>query len=105
MEKYNVELLPAAYADLDEIFDYIMLDNSQAAVRILDDITQALRRLEDFPYSGTPLPGNSLKELNFRMVVIEPYLAFYRFIDNKVYVYRVLHGARNYLHLLSKELT
>jgi Plasmid stabilization system protein len=105
MEKYNVELLPAAYVDLDEIFDYIMVDNSQAAGKILDDITQVLRRLEDFPYSGTLLPGNSLKELNFRMVIIEPYLVFYRFIDDKVYVYRVLHGARNYLHLLRKELT
>lgn len=82
-----------------------MVDNPQAAARMLDDIMRALRRLEDFPDSETLLPGHSLKKFNFRMVVVEPYLAFYRFIDNKVYVYRVLHGARNYLHLLRKELT
>ncbi len=105
MEKHEVELLPAAYADLDEIFDYILLDNPHAAAKMLDDIMQALRRLEDFPLSGAPFPDHSLKEFNFRMVVVEPYLAFYRFIDNKVYVYRVLHGTRNYLNLLRKELT
>lgn len=105
MEKYEVELLPAAYTDLDEIFDYIMIDNPQAAAEMLDDIMQALRHFEDFPHSGAPLPNHSLKEFNFRMVIIEPYLAFYRFIDNKVYIYRVLHGARNYLHLLTSELT
>ncbi len=104
MEKYDVELLPAAYADLDEIFDYIMVDNSQAAARMLDNIMQALRRLENFPHSGAPLIDRSLKKFNFRMVIIEPYIAFYRFIDNKVYVYRVLHGARNYPHLLKDTL-
>jgi len=43
MEKYNVELLPAAYADLDEIFDYILVDNPQAAERTLDKIMDSLR--------------------------------------------------------------
>jgi len=38
MEKYDVELLPVAYADLDEIFDYIMADNPQAAAEMLDTI-------------------------------------------------------------------
>ena len=100
MERYDVELLPAAYSDLDEIFDYIMADNLQAAVSILDSIMQSLRRLENYPHSGAPLLERSLKKFNFRMVMVDPYIAFYRFIDNRVFVYRVLHGARNYLHLL-----
>ena len=100
MEKYNVELLPAAYADLDEIFDYILADNPKAAERTLDKIMTFLRRLEDFPHSGTLLLERSLKNFNFRMIIVDPYIAFYRFIDNKVYVYRILHGARNYPDLL-----
>ncbi|GAW32760.1 RelE/StbE family addiction module toxin, partial [Carboxydocella sp. JDF658] len=47
MEKYNVELLPAAYTDLDEIFDYIMVDNPSAADSILESIMHALSRLEN----------------------------------------------------------
>lgn len=104
MEKCEVELLPAAYSDLDEIFDYIVVDNPQAAEIILDNIMQALRRLEDLPHSGAPLIDRSLEKFNFRMVIVEPYIAFYRFVDNKVYVYRVLHGARNYPHLLKGDM-
>ena len=43
MGKYDVELLPAAYTDLDEIFDYIMADNPQAAAEMLDTIMESLR--------------------------------------------------------------
>ena len=104
MPKFNVELLPAAYADLDEIFDYILTDNPKAAIRMLDSIMQALYRLEDFPNSGSPLLHRSLNKFNFRMIIVDPYIAFYRFIDDIVYVYRVLHGARNYPHLLKDEI-
>lgn len=100
MERYNVGLLPAAYSDLDEIFDYIMAENPQAADGILESIIQSLHRLESYPHSGAPLFDRSLKNFNFRMVIVDPYIAFYRIIDSKVIVYRILHGARNYSHLL-----
>ena len=104
MEKYDVELLPAAYADLDEIFDYIMVDSTQAATEMLDSITESLRRLENFPHSGAPLLDRSMQKFNFKIVVIDPYIAFYRFIDDKVIIYRILHCARNYTHLLKKSV-
>ena len=89
MEKYDVELLPAAYADLDEIFDYIMVNNQQAATEMLDSIMKSLRRLENFPHSGAPLLDRSMQKFNFEIVVIDPYIAFYRFIDDKVIIYRI----------------
>jgi len=92
MERYDVELLPAAYSDLDEIFDYIMADNPQAAADMLEHIMTSLGRLENYPYSGKPLIDRSF--------IIDPYIAFYRFIDNKVLVYRILHGARKYSHIM-----
>jgi len=101
MKKYNVELLPAAYADMDEIFDYIMPDSLQAANETLDNIVSSLRRLEDFPQSGLFLNERSMKKFYFKMIIINSYIAFYRFIDEKVVVYRILHCARNYPHLLS----
>ena len=99
MEKYDVELLPAAYADLDEIFGYIMVDSTQAATEMLDSIMKSLRRLENFPHSGAPLLDHSMQKFNFKIVVIDPYIAFYRFIDDKVIIYRILHCARNYPYL------
>jgi plasmid stabilization system protein ParE len=100
MKNYEIILLPAAYSDLDEIFDFILAKNPAAAGRTLDKIMNSLRRLEDLPLSGAPLLERSLWKYEFKMVLIDPYLAFYRFIDNKVYVYRILHGARDYRHLL-----
>lgn len=100
MERHDVRLLPAAYSDIDEIFDYILIENPQAAVGMLDSIMHSLRRLENYPNSGAPLLDHSLRKFNFRMVTVGPYIAFYRFLDNKVLVYRILHGARNYPHLL-----
>ncbi len=104
MKKYNVELLPAAYADLDEIFDYLMPDSLQAANETLDNIASSLRRPEDFPQSGVSLTERPMKKFNFKMVVINPYIAFYRFIDGKVIIYRILHYARNYPHLLKASM-
>lgn len=100
MERYKVELLPATYSDLDEIFDYIMVENPQAADRILESIMQSLQRLESYPHSGAPLLDPSLKKFYFRMVIVDPYIAFYRFINKKIFVYRILHGARKYSYLL-----
>jgi plasmid stabilization system protein ParE len=104
MKKYDVELLPAAYADLDEIFDYIMPDSLQVANETLDNIVSSLHRLEDFPQSGVPLTERSMKKFNFKMFIINPYIAFYRFIDEKVIIYRILHFARNYPHLLKEAI-
>ncbi len=100
MIKHEIKFLPAAYLDLDEIFDYILVENPKAAGEILDSIMDSLRRLENYPNSGAPLLDRSLKKFNFRMVIAGSYIAFYRFIDDKILVYRILHGARNYPYLL-----
>jgi len=72
MAEYNVQLLPAADADLDDIF----LDNPNAASEVLDRIVASLHHLEDFPFFGTKLIGDSLNQYEFRMVISEPYIAF-----------------------------
>ncbi|MDD2586234.1 MAG: type II toxin-antitoxin system RelE/ParE family toxin [Syntrophomonadaceae bacterium] len=102
MGKFKVDLLPAAYEDLDEIFDYILLDDPAAAESMLDRIMTSLHRLQDFPNSGVKLTARSLKYYDFRMVIVDPYVAFYRFIDGKVYIYRILHGARDYIRILKQ---
>src|SRR5690554_515867 len=100
MKSYNVELLPEADDDLDNIFDYILLENPKAAVEVLDRVMTSLKQLEKFPYAGIKVTEKSLEHYKFRMVISEPYIAFYRVIENTVYVYRILHGAMNYLKIL-----
>ncbi|MEA1960819.1 MAG: type II toxin-antitoxin system RelE/ParE family toxin [Bacillota bacterium] len=100
--KFSVVLLPVAYEDLNEIFDYILLDNPAATEDMLDKITASLHLLEDFPNSGVKLTAKSLKYYDFRMVIIGPYIAFYRFINDNIYIYRILHGSRDYIKILKQ---
>lgn len=98
----EVELLPLAYEDLDAIFDYILLDNPSAAETMYEKIIGSFEHLKRFPDAGARLTHTSLAHYHFRMVVIEPYIAFYQFVDGKVVVYRILHGARGIVQVLKE---
>lgn len=100
MDKYKILFLKEAYNDLDTIFDYISLDNPSNANSMLDKIFKSLSPLENFPLLGTKIIHSSLKNYEFRMIVVDPYIMFYRIIDDIIYIYRVLHGARNYIDIL-----
>ena len=101
MKKYDVEFLPIAAKDLDVIFDYILLDSPNEAIAMLEKIMTRLEKLEDFPLLGKQLIHKSLNYYNFRMIIVEPYIIFYRFIDDIVYIYRILHGACDYIEALN----
>jgi plasmid stabilization system protein ParE len=45
-------LHPEAYADLDEIWEYIAADNLDAADRVREEIYTAIRTLVAFPHQG-----------------------------------------------------
>lgn len=103
MAEFKVEFLPAAKDDLNEIFDYILLENPVAAEEIMEKITNSLDHLRRFPHAGVKLTQISLEYFQFRMVIVKPYIAFYRFIDDKVLIYRVLHEARGAVPILKTE--
>lgn len=100
MEKYKIIFLPESYKDLDEIFDYILIDSTSNAQNMLDSIINAISNLENFPLSGKRLIHKSLDYYHFRMLIVDPYIVFYRFVDDTIYIYRVLHGARDYIDAL-----
>ena len=58
-------LHPEAYADLDEIWEYIAADNLDAADRVLDEIYQTLRSLVVFPAKVTPAPTSLQSRYGF----------------------------------------
>lgn len=100
MKAYKILFLKAAYRDLDTIFDYIALDNPSSADSILNKIFKSLANLETFPLSGTKIIHNSLKNYEFQMIIVQPYIVFYRVVDDIIYIYRILHGYRDYVNIL-----
>lgn len=96
MENYRVEYLQTALDDLEEIVLYIAKDSVQEALKMHDEIINKSNKLSTFPKLGREVPDKKIRRLGFRMLVISSYIAFYRIIDKKIYIYRVLHGKRNY---------
>lgn len=102
---YTVEFLVDALNDMSEIISaFVMLGSKQGAVRIKNKMNKAVQQISDFPYSGVIIPDDKLAKFDFRMIIVEKYLMFYRIFEaeRKVVFYRVLNGARNYPTLLKR---
>ncbi len=84
-------ILPAAEADLEDIWLYIAADNPPAADRFLERILERCHLLATFPYMGQARP-DLLPAL--RSFPIEDYVIFYRPVPDGVEIIRVLHGKR-----------
>ena len=83
---------PRALQDLDEIWDYIALDNPDAADQFVEMIEEKCHLLAQFPKIGT-----SCESLHpaLRYLPVGKYLLFYLPLDGGIEVVRVLHGARD----------
>ena len=98
----NIKYSPEAENDLVELKDYISseYDNPDAATRIVAMITKRIRDLQTFPKMGANLSSIIGIDTEYRYIVCEEYIAFYRFDECNVYIIRILHGQRDYLKIL-----
>ena len=98
----KLQLSQLANDDLLSIKDYIEkeLGNPAAAANTLAKITKSLRRLIDFPLSGAPLAKVMDFETDYRSVVCGNYISFYRYINDVIFVGRVLYARQDYIKIL-----
>jgi toxin ParE1/3/4 len=98
-QKNKIKYTPIAVDDMDEIFSYISKDNIVGAETLLKKITEGITRPAEFPNIGSVLSEEKYNLINrgYRFIVIQPYLVFYRIIDNTVIIHRILHSRRVYL--------
>ena len=85
---------PDAFADLDEIWEYIAQDNIDAADRVLADIHATLTHARGSPHIGHRRPDLTARPLRFH-VVRDQYLIAYAPDEKPLWVVAVLHGRRN----------
>ena len=83
-----------ALSDLNEIAEYIALDNFTAAKKLVQRVFSAVERLEDFPESGR-IP-QELSDTQYREIIYNPCRVFYRYDgeQNKVYMMYVMRAER-----------
>ncbi|MDD3363806.1 MAG: type II toxin-antitoxin system RelE/ParE family toxin [Syntrophomonas sp.] len=99
MSKYKVTILQIAREDIGEIYFYIAVDSPKSALAMTDKITEKIDTLAELPLIGKIVPDNELAKQEYRMLIIDSYIAFYKVIDNEIVVYR-LHGMRDYPDLI-----
>lgn len=101
-QKNKIKYTPAAVDDMDEIFSFLSKDNVSAAGIMLDRLSSSISGLADFPHKGSILSDDeySLIGRGYRFIVVNPYLVFYRIINDTVIIHRILHGRRDYLREL-----
>ncbi|WP_088228878.1 type II toxin-antitoxin system RelE/ParE family toxin [Desulfosporosinus sp. FKB] len=100
MSKYKIKILQIAREDIGEIYLYIAEGSPKSALVVINKITDKIDTLAELPHIGKIVPDNELAKQEYRMLIIDSYIAFYKVIDDEVVVYRVLHGMRDYPDLL-----
>ena len=91
-------LTPLARRDLEEIWDYLVLDNRQAAEKVLDRIEAAIGELAKTPGMGHL--REDLADRRHRFFLVYSYLIVYRPETRSLQIIRVLHASRDRRALL-----
>ena len=96
----RIVISPKADLDLDDQFDHIAEDNLQAAQRFLTAAQDAFIRLNRMPELGVPVPYKNIRL--WPITHFRNHLIFYRPIADGIEIVRVLHGARDWNHILEE---
>lgn len=99
---YEIEISPQALIDLQQAKAYISeeLGSVKAANNTIGKIIKRIHDLADFPCLGTPLTSIIGYETDYRYLVCNHYIAFYRCENQTVFIVRVIYGRRDYIRVL-----
>jgi toxin ParE1/3/4 len=92
MTHRKVVIRSLAESDLDDIWDYVALDNIEQAEKLIGKFGIKLQNLAESPYMG-----RNREELmqDLRSFPLGAYVIFYRPTKDGIEVIRVLHSARD----------
>lgn len=90
-----------ALSDLDEIAEYIALENPAAARKLVQRVFSAAERLEQHPKSGK-VP-QELEDSRYREIVVGPCRLFYRYNKGKILILYVMRGERELRNFLLED--
>lgn len=95
-------LTPRAKRDVNEIWDYIAIDNIDAANRVADALESAMLTLAKNP--GLGHWREELADKRHRFFPVYSYLIVYRHGGGRLEIVRVLHAARDVQGILEDGL-
>lgn len=102
---HKLRINPVARRDLLEIKDYITndLDNSNAAMNVVSKIIESYEKLKEFPFLGIELSSKINIKTDYRYLISDKYIVFYKADDVYITIYRILYAGRDYTRILFGE--
>ena len=104
--KYSVKLTETAKQDLREIAFYVagQSKNRETAKKLVSELRERCRVLEDFPESGAIPHDRVLISGGYRFLVHGEYLLFYLYKaeEKTSYITAVFNAKRDYLRVMKK---
>jgi toxin ParE1/3/4 len=101
---YRILRTDKAEDQLREVIFYIAEDSGTVDVALvyLSKIESAINQLQRFPKLGSLPRYSILKKQDYRVLVVERHLVFYRIneADKLVIIYAIVDGRREYLNLI-----
>lgn len=90
-----------ALQDLEEIAEYIALDDLAAAQRLVTNLFSVVENLEEFPESGRR--PSELEHTQYREKIVGPCRVFYRVEKESVFVLYIMRGERELRNYILSE--
>ncbi|NHB63367.1 plasmid stabilization protein [Photorhabdus sp. RW14-46] len=106
MMPYHVMLTKNAEADLEDIYDDIVEnDSSEKADYVLDQLLKTADSLANFPEKGNyPKELQALGIRDFRQTFFKPYRVIYQITGKQVVIFVIADGRRDMQTLLTHRL-
>ncbi len=103
---HHVMLTKNAEADLEDIYDYIVEnDSSEKADYVLDQLLKTADSLANFPEKGNyPKELQELGIRDFRQTFFKPYRVIYQITGKQVVIFVIADGRRDMQTLLTHRL-
>ena len=94
--EYNVVVAPRVERDLNEIYNYTIVESPVAAKRWLSSVLEELARLRGFPRTYPLAPENAWFDGELRQMIVGRYRVIFSLVqeDAEVHVLHVRHSSR-----------
>ena len=95
IKKYKIKITASAQADFRIIWDYISQNNPINAGEFLSEIEKRIYALSIFPQRNPIIPEGEYFQIDeYRHFIHKKYRVVYRIQNDRVYILRIVHGAR-----------
>ena len=105
VDKYFIKWAAPAMNDLDEIVEYIAQPNITYAIKILDKIEQAVKKLDISPKRGRTVPElERYGYILYREIIVDYWRIMYKIENDIVYIMVIIDGRRNVEDIILKKI-